>query len=195
MKIVRIYTFFTPQARTVSALRSMYAQLQQGNHPQPELTPIVVFLAFAIESYLNSIGARQLDIWDELERLPWRKKMSILHRIADKSPDWGTEPLQFATEIFSLRDKLAHGKAESVDSPLPVNTNIDRETFVALHGSSDLVQPDWYANITIAWVIEARGRFESLMAYLGKLFGYSASDYLESAQSHLEFDVGPEKGV
>ena len=64
------YSNFTAQSRTVSALMSMYAQLEADASSRMQLTPIVVFLAFSIESYLNSIGARKLSIWDELERLP-----------------------------------------------------------------------------------------------------------------------------
>ena len=64
----------------------MYAQLEAGASSRIELTPIVVFLAFSIESYLNSIGARKLIIWDELERLPWKNKVVILHKTAGRSP-------------------------------------------------------------------------------------------------------------
>jgi hypothetical protein len=51
------YSDFTAQSRTVAALMAMYGQLERGGSTRNELTPIVVFLAFSIESYLNSIGA------------------------------------------------------------------------------------------------------------------------------------------
>ena len=85
------FSDFSAQSRTVSALMSMYAQLKSGKASKVELTPIVVFLAFAIESYLNSLGARRIEIWDELERLPWKSKVVILHKTVGKNLDWGTQ--------------------------------------------------------------------------------------------------------
>ena len=177
------FSNFTAQSRTISALMSMYAQLERDSAARMELTPIVVFLAFAIESYLNSIGARQLEIWDELERLPWKKKMVILHKTANRSIDLGKDPLLFATEVFALRDRLAHGKPERVVGPT-FNNQDDANRFL---NSQDL-QPDWYRNITREWVMEAKERFRLLMVYLGGLFGLHESDHLLTATGGLLVD-------
>jgi hypothetical protein len=174
------YSSFTAQSRTVSALMSMYAQLEGGMPSRVELTPIVVFLAFSIESYLNSIGARRLEIWDELERLSWKKKVAILHRTARKSPDWSKDPLQFATEVFGLRDRLAHGKPERVVGPVFANQD-DATKYL---NSRDL-QPEWYARITRDWVMAAKERFRLLMIYLGGLFAFHESDHLLTATGGL----------
>jgi len=179
------FSDFTAQSRTVSALMSMYAQLEHGSATRMELTPIVVFLAFAIESYLNSIGSRQLEIWDELERLPWKKKMTILHKTAKKSINWGEDPLQFATEVFLLRDKLAHGKPERVVGP--IFSNQDEATRFLV--SQDL-HPDWYSKITGEWVMKAKERFRLLMIYLGGLFDLHESDHLLAATSGTLVDDG-----
>ena len=118
MKTYQPYAEFTAQSKTVSALMSMYTFVQRNPDIRIEFTPIIVFLAFAIESYLNSIGARQLEIWDELERLPWKAKVAILHKTAGRSIDWGKDPLQFGVEVFTIRDKLAHGKPERILGPV-----------------------------------------------------------------------------
>lgn len=159
---------------------SMYAQLESETPNRMELTPIVVFLAFAIESYLNSIGARKLEIWDELERLAWKKKVTILHKTAGKSPDWSKDPLHFATEVFALRDKLAHGKSERVVGPVFTN----EAEAVAYMQRKDL-QSDWHATITKDWAIEAKERFRLLMIYLGGLFYYHESDHLRASDGGL----------
>jgi hypothetical protein len=174
---------FTAQSRTVSALMSMYAQLETVTSSRIELTPIVVFLAFSIESYLNSIGARKLEIWDELERLPWSKKIAILHKTAHRSPDWSRDPLQFAREVFVLRDKLAHGKPERIVGPLFTN-EIDATQYL----DGPALQPEWYANITKDWVMMAKQRFRLLMMYLGGLFGFRESDHLIAAEGGLLVD-------
>lgn len=184
MKTYQPFTDFTAQSRTVSALMSIYAQIEADPAARIELTPIVVFLAFAIESYLNSIGARQLEIWDELERLPWKKKVKILHKTAGRSIDWGKDPLQFATEVFVLRDKLAHGKSERVVGP-----KFDNQDDANRFQTQDL-QPDWYNQITREWVMNAKERFMLLMTYLGRLFGLHDSDHLRLTTSGILIDDG-----
>jgi hypothetical protein len=185
MKTYRPYTNFTAQSRTVSALMSMYAQLESGTPKRTELTPIVVFIAFSIESYLNSIGARRVEIWDELERLPWKKKMTILHKVARRTPDWSKDPLHFATEVFALRDKLAHGKPEQVVGP----SFTDQAQALEYERSLNL-QPEWFAKITKDWVIEAKERFRLLMIYLGELFNFHESDHLSHSTGGLLVDDG-----
>jgi hypothetical protein len=181
------YSNFTAQSRTVSALMSMYAQLEGGASSRIELTPIIVFLAFSIESYVNSIGARTLSIWDELERLQWRSKIVILHKTAGKSPDWGKDPLQFASEVFGLRDRLAHGKPEQVVGPkLP--TEVEAAQYLSGPELSLDLQPEWYTRITKDWVMRAKERFRLLMIYLGGLFGLHESDHLLSSTGGLLID-------
>jgi hypothetical protein len=158
----------------------MYARLERRTDTQEELTPIVVFTAFAIESYLNSIGARKIAFWDDLERLPWRQKVSILHKAAGTKPDWGRDPLQFASEVFGLRDKLAHGKPERVvSSPQPT------EHAAGELLSSQHLQPEWYGGITRDWALKAMERFRNLMIYLGGLHGLHESDHLMSSSGGI----------
>ncbi len=184
MKTYQPFTDFTAQSKTVSALMFLYALMERDSAARIEPTPIVVFLAFAIESYLNSIGARQLEIWNELERLPWKKKVKILHKTAGRSIDLSEDPLQFATEVFALRDRLAHGKPERVVGPV-FNNQDDANRFL----TQDL-QPDWYNQITREWVMKAKDRFRLLMIYLGSLFGFHESDHLRLGSGGMLVDDG-----
>jgi hypothetical protein len=111
--------------------------------------------------------------------------VTILHKTARKSPDWSKDPLHFATEVFALRGKLAHGKPEQVVGP--VFTSQAQAT--QYQGSPNL-QPEWYAKITKDWVIEAKERFRLLMIYLGGLFDFHESDHLLTATGGLLLDDG-----
>lgn len=155
---------------------NLYASIEKGDDTSKEFTPIVVFIAFSIESYLNSLGARQLVFWDEIERLPWRNKIEILHKVSEKTCDWGKEPLQFATEVFRIRDKLAHGKSERVTGT--VETDYGRVHATSIGNS---LEPGWYLAINRDWIVQAKARFRQLMIYLGRLFDYHESDHLELA--------------
>jgi hypothetical protein len=181
------YSGFTAQSRTVAALMAMYGQLERGGSSRIELTPIVVFLAFSIESYLNSIGARKSNIWEELERLSWRKKIAILHKTAGRTLEWGKEPLQFATEVFALRDRLAHGKPERIVGP-KFRTEAEAAGYLGGPELNPALQPEWYTGITEDWVMKAKERFRLLMVYLGGLFGFHESDHLLSSTGGLLID-------
>jgi hypothetical protein len=144
------------------------------------LSPVVVFTAFSIEAYLNSIGSRHIAFWDSLERLPWKEKVSILHKNVGRDADWGKDPLQFANDVFRLRDKLAHGKAERVFGPACKDLQEAQSTLASAHP-----KPEWYQGITKEWVLASKDRFFALMTYLGQLYGLHESDYLLSASGGL----------
>lgn len=186
MATYQAYFDFTAQSRSVGALMKMYALLDKEQPAKLPLAPVVVFLAFSIESYLNSLGARAIPFWDEIERLPWRAKVSVLHTTANREADWGQDPLQFATEVFRLRDKLAHGKPERVLGPkLPDHAEPEKMLV------GDKLQPDWYKSLNVEWVLSAKERFHALMVYLGALFGYPDADHLHSASGGIFVDDEP----
>lgn len=176
MRYYQAFSDFTAQSKSVSALMSIYALLEQDEPGRVPLAPVVVFLAFSVESYLNSLGARAIPFWDEMERLPWKSKVNALHTAAGRNPDWGQEPLQFATEVFRLRDKLAHGKPERILGPMSLDDSKPRVMMV-----SDALQPDWFKSIDRDWALQAKWRFRALMIYLGALFGHPESDHLHSS--------------
>lgn len=179
------YSDFTAQSRTVTALMNMYAQLERSDDFKIALTPIVVFLAFSIESYINSIGARKIAIWDELERLPWKNKIIILHKTVEKEVVWGEDPLQFAVEVFKIRDKLAHGKPERVIGPIFKDPNHANSY---IHNES--LEPDWYKKVTPEWALQAKDRFRLLMTYLAEIFNLHESDHLHVSTGGLLIDDG-----
>jgi len=183
MSTFQAYSDFTAQGPNVRALMSLYALLENEDEKgiRIELTPFVVFLAFSIESYLNSLGARHLPIWDEIERLRWKDKVTILYKTAGYKPDWGNEPLQFAAEVFKIRDKLAHGKPERVLGPV-----IDDANPVEINPLE--LQPEWYRKITKDWVLQAKERFRNLMTHLGNMFGEHESDHLMTATGGVIVD-------
>lgn len=175
MAYQQLVSEFTPQAKSYSALICMYSLLENDENSVP-LEPIVVFTAFSIEAYLNALGARVVPFWDEIERSSWRSKICILHTVAGKDADWGAHPLQFAAEVFKLRDKLAHGRAETVLGPI-VSLEVERSKLL-LEGP--IPRPKWYDDIDVAWVKGARSRLTNLLSYLAFLLGFSEQDYMRA---------------
>ncbi len=183
MKYYR-YTEFTAQSKLVSALMGMYALLEKTpKDTKIEITPFVVFMAFSVEAYLNSIGFRVVDYWDNIERNNWKDKIEILHSIAKKEASWGTEPLQFINDLFKIRDRLAHGKPEKIMSKA-YQTRSKVEDVDPTHQE----QPDWYKKLDREWALSAKEKFRITMQYLSSLHNLHESDYLHLATGGIAVD-------
>jgi len=167
------YRNVTAQSINVQTLLYMIDQLKEGNDSAMRVVPVVVFMAFSIEAYLNSLGSRRISYWDELERLPWRSKVSILHESAGNKPRWGESHLQFATSIFSLRDKLAHGKPERIEGPI-----FDDYDTAFKFSVDNRLRPAWFTNLNRSWAIASMEKFTALMSYLAEMQGFDKSDHL-----------------
>lgn len=178
---VKPYMEFTAQGKSYEALMLMISQLEKSPHSPAELLPVVVFMAFTVEAYLNSLGARHIEFWDQIERIPWRKKVEVLHLHAGRKLDWGGKPLQYATKLFTLRDKLAHGRAEVVEGPLCASLQEAGEKI-----AKEMLNPPWLNELAAGWLGAARERFGNLMMHLSALYGLSPSDYKLHAQARYK---------
>ena len=179
------YLDFTAQSHNVSSLMGLYALLENRPSSKPPLTTFVVFIAFAIESYINSVGSRKIGFWNEIERLAWRKKLEILHNHSGNVSEWGAEPLQFAIEVFRLRDNLAHGKPERIVGPVFNDHSAAGDVLSSTH-----LKPDWFASITEDWVIQSKERFRKLMIHISSLYELHESDHLlHSSGGFLHHDA------
>ena len=181
VKKYRPYREFTAQGKAYEALMLMISQLERRTHSTAELLPVVVFMAFTVEAYLNSLGARNIEFWDQIERIPWRKKVEVLHLRAGKGIDWGSKPLQYATQLFALRDKLAHGKPEVIAGPVCASR---QEAEDKLFG--EMANPPWLSALSDDWLATARDRFRNLMNHLSDLYGLSHADYKMHSQGRFE---------
>ena len=108
--------------------------------------------------------------------MPWKTKLLILHDVAACEPIWGKDPLQFVSDLFSIRDKLAHGKAETVLGP-PFPTEIDAEAWENQRN----IKPDWLAKVDRAWITSARRKHDEFMVYLATMCGVAPLDYVLTA--------------
>lgn len=178
------YRDVTAQGMNVQVLMTMLSLIEKGPESAIRVVPAVVFMAFSVEAYLNNIGAKRISYWDELERLPWRKKINILHEVAGRKADWGHSHLQFASTLFSLRDKLAHGKPERILGPVFQNAN-DAQEF-----AMRTLEPAWFTKLNKAWAMKAKIQFTELMGYLAEMHDLHESDHLLSSTGGLIYDDG-----
>lgn len=145
--------------------------------PKPvQVLPVVVFMAFTIEAYVNNLGFRHFHDWSEKERKPWKEKLKLLHSRQSKTAEWQSLPLAFAKELFEIRDRLAHGKPERVNGP-----SFDLMGIAQDHITSSDFDPDWFTSLGPAWYSNAKEQFFILMEYLAELHNLSPTDYLHAS--------------
>ena len=168
---------FQAHSHAMRGLTSLYQLLETRGDREPDFSPIVVFMAFSIEAYINALGDTKVTFWQHVERLPWRTKLMMLHDIAKVEPDWGKEPLQFAVELFKVRDSLAHGKPETVLGPAH-ETKQEARRWENVRD----IRPAWLVKIDRKWITAASERHEKLMIYMAELSGTAPLNYLISAK-------------
>lgn len=179
---------FTAQIRLVSALHHLYNVIERTPKHPADLLPVAVFMAFSIESYVNQLGSSHVKFWEDFERkLSWKEKIELLHKNRGKKPTWGKEPLQFASEIFKLRDRLAHGKPEEVTGS-EFSSHQEAEEFIL---NNDL-EPEWFKKINAEWLDQSKGvgyksqgRFVALMEYLATLHDLSPTNYYQESSKYV----------
>jgi hypothetical protein len=167
------YIEFPAHSKNFGAVSSLLLLMDSNVFERMNFPMIVVFEAFSVESYVNHLGFLTVDHWEEVERLPWRSKISILHKIAGVEANWGEDPLQFASQIFKVRDKMAHGKPEVAYGSIHA-THDEAESELSLEN----IQPDWYKEIDRKWIKASKGRLQKLMKYLAKISGQPPMEYM-----------------
>jgi hypothetical protein len=73
-----------------------------------------VFFAFAFEAYLNHVGAAELTFWEEIDRISYTDKLSVLAKHLGFKADKSRRPFQSIKALFDLRNALAHGRTQRV---------------------------------------------------------------------------------
>lgn len=174
-----------PHNFTLHGYIALFETIKAGGRKGLE-APCVVLMAFLVEAYVNSLGARKIVAWDAIERIPWRNKIELLHAHANQKADWSREPLAFATELFKVRDKLAHGKPERIhnrDLKVPDGHTYSSATVPVL---ADRSEPKWYKRIDRAWILASRPKLEALLAYLAVMHGLDAMDFQSVGDIRIE---------
>lgn len=180
MKFQPYLTVFA-HSTNMGVLHAMMRNLKNHRDLPDHVVPPAVFMAFTLEGYLNTLGSREIPGWEDLERLPWKTKITLLHSFVGKSPDWGRPPLQFAKRIFKIRDHLAHGKPETTRGPLFSSKEDAKE-----HMATNSLEPKWYRDLTKAWVEEAYQNLVSVLGYLSELQGLHYEYHLMSAMGGID---------
>ncbi len=92
------------------------AEQAESQHERENATGAIVFCAFALEGYLNHVGAELVPNWGELfESLSPEAKLVFLAERYSAKVEFGKAPFQAFRAIFKVRNQLAHPKTKEHD--------------------------------------------------------------------------------
>ena len=77
-----------------------------------------VLTAFAFEAYLNHVGRRTIQCWEQLERLPpWSKFELLCETLGVEFTEGpGARPLQTVAKLLVFRNTIAHGRSVQINA-------------------------------------------------------------------------------
>lgn len=74
----------------------------------------IVFSAFTLEAYINHVGEKKIEFWEEIEKITPMQKLKVLYSIHDINYDSSTRPIQTIKQLFKFRNFMAHGRTENI---------------------------------------------------------------------------------
>lgn len=72
----------------------------------------LLLIAFTFEAYLNHLGDKSFNFWQEIESIKVLDKYNVLCKNLKLSPDFSKRPYQTLTALFKFRNAIAHGKSQ-----------------------------------------------------------------------------------
>jgi hypothetical protein len=97
------------------------------------LQAAAVFYAFTFEAYLNHVGAEEIEIWEEIERIPHSRKLKAISKHLGLRIDTSRPPFSSISELFSLRDLLAHGRNRTINEEYDSDEEPDATSSWKIH--------------------------------------------------------------
>jgi hypothetical protein len=135
----------------------------------------LLLTAFSFEAYLNHLGGRLLPYWEQLDRLPWQKKLQVILTHLKHTPDLGKAPYQTLYGLFLFRNAVAHGR-DTKENFGPEIRLIDDETFRA----HELIKTEWEKVCTPEWAQKALTDIKEIIEQLHDLAGFEKFDLISS---------------
>jgi len=110
-----------------------------------------VLTAFTFEAYLNHVGPRTIECWEQLDRLPpWSKFELLCETLNVKFPNGlGARPLQTIVKLLDFRNTIAHGRSLEIKTKVHRDVNEQLDTYLGERPLTDWEQLIQTSNFAI----------------------------------------------
>jgi len=138
---------------------------KKGSHW--EFMASITFTAFTLEAYLNHLGAKLYECWEDIESLSPLKKLRLLCERLGLEPNYARRPYQTVKQLFTFRNEIAHGKTVKLASEDQIRF-VDDKLKVYLQKP---LETKWQKYSTERNAIRAREDVEEIIRELHKKAG------------------------
>ena len=125
--------------------------------------------AFTFEAYLNHLGERHLKLWDARKQLRWFDKFNTICKRLNFAPDKSARPYSTLRPLFSFRNLMAHGKSETINEEIEVNSQ-DADKYY-------WPQTEWEKFCTLENLARAKEDITAIIIELHKQAGLSDNPF------------------
>lgn len=136
-------------------------QTQGGRLFNYDLMTSMLMTAFCLEAFLNYLGHKTLQVWEEIERLGPEQKLSLLAEIIGYEVDDSRRPFQTFKRITKFRNSVVHAKPDfEKESHSDDKTEQELENLIESNViSKPLPKSDWVEEYVQQCTVENAERF------------------------------------
>ena len=117
---VRTYAELYHGAKT---LLEAEKELEKGGFYQ--VMASLILSAFAVEAWLNHLGEKNIEYWQEIDRIPPISKLKIIYQHLKLNYDPSKRPIQTIIGLFYFRNRMAHSRSEILEENGILKTHPD----------------------------------------------------------------------
>ena len=85
----------------------------------------ILLRAFTFEAYLNHLGSKTFEFWEEVDSIRVMDKYTLLCKHLKVSPDYSKRPYQTLKQLFKFRNAIAHGNSVLLNETKEVHSSED----------------------------------------------------------------------
>ena len=135
------------------------------------LVASLIFSAFTLEAYLNHLGKLRNKEWNEIERRHSKlEKYKLFAEAAQIKFDFSVRPYRTLKELFSFRDRMAHGR--TTEEVISTCIDMHEKRLPQIHAKND-----WQVFATLETARQSIKDVELLIEELHSMSGHFGNPF------------------
>jgi len=132
----------------------------------------ILLRAFALEAYLNDIGAKTFVFWEEVDSIRVLDKYNLFCKHLKIDADYSKRPYQTLKELFKFRNEIAHGRSQLI--------NVTKEVSSLEDPFDHIPKPKWKEYCNLKNAERVKKDIEKIITELHERLGLGKYPFMDS---------------
>lgn len=132
----------------------------------------ILLRAFAFEAYLNDLGAKTFEFWEEVDSIRVLDKYNLFCKHLKIDADYSRRPYQTLTELFKFRNEMAHGRSCLINVTKEVSSSEDPFDYIP--------KPKWKEYCNLKNAERVKKDIEKIIIQLHEQAGLGKYPFMDS---------------